>query len=305
MKIKTKALNLIYRFAAIMMVLCIIPSGAFASENKPAFTPAESITDENYADVQAEMLDLISEQIAELQSFYTNVSEASDESELQEVLSSHMPANGCGTDGNLGPGGMSRGFGGMPGLFGFVQVETMTDDNYTDVQAEMVDFLANMTEMLETEQTNLTEAGEENRAEELGERIADLKTLSGEISAASSAAELQDVVFTYIQTQAVDSLEMKIEHFEEMASDSNNMTDENMSEEISSRVTELTTLIEEIKGAESLEDLMEVMSSSQGMPGMGVGGPMQHGGCCPIPPFEAQDNSTDDSDEDSTDDGTE
>ena len=92
MKIKTKALHSIYRFAAVMLVLCTLTSGAFASENKPAFTPAENITDENFADVQSEMLESINDQIAELQSFYTNVSEASDASELQEVLSSNKPA---------------------------------------------------------------------------------------------------------------------------------------------------------------------------------------------------------------------
>jgi len=67
MKIKTKTLNSICRFSAVMLVLCILPSGAFASENKPAFTPSENITDENFADVQAGMLESISEQIAELQ----------------------------------------------------------------------------------------------------------------------------------------------------------------------------------------------------------------------------------------------
>ena len=114
MKINTKLFNSISRVAAVLMVFCIIPSGAFASENKPAFAPAENITDENYADVQADLLDSLSEQIAELQSFYTNVSEASDASELQEVLASQKPASGGGPDGmNMGPGGMNQGPGEM------------------------------------------------------------------------------------------------------------------------------------------------------------------------------------------------
>jgi hypothetical protein len=286
MKIKTKALHSIYRFAAVMLVLCTLTSGAFALENKPAFTPAENITDENFADVQSEMLESINDQIAELQSFYTNVSEASDASELQEVLSSNMPAHGCGPEGmNMGPGG-------MPGLFGFAQVENVTDENYTDVQAEMVDALGNMTEMLNSQLDNSTD---DNMTEMLNEQITELEALSSEISAASSADELQDVVFTYVQTQAVESIEMEVEHLEEMASDSENTTNENMSEDLSSRITELNALIEEINGAESLEDLMEIMSSSQGM---GVGGPMQHGGCgCPMGPGKMPENSTDNSTE--------
>jgi hypothetical protein len=290
MKLKTKVFNSISRFAAVMIVLCILPSGAFASENKPAFTHVENITDENFSDVQAEMLDSISEQIADLQSFYTNVSEASDASELQEVLSSRMPANEPEHDGmNMGPGG-------MPGLFGFAQVENVTDDNYTDVQAELVGTIGNMTDMLNSQLDNTTD---DNRTEMLTEQINGLETLSSEISEASSADELQDAVFTYVQTQTVDSLEMEIDHLEAMESNSENTSDENMSENLSSRITELTSLIEEINGAESLEDLMEIMSSSQsqrlsgqGNPGMDVGGPMQHGGCdCPMGPGKMPENN--------------
>lgn len=289
MKIKTKVLNSICRFAAVMIVLCILPSGAFASENKSAFTPAANITDENFDDVQAEMLDSISEKIAELQSFYTNVSEASDASELQEVLSS-MSAGGPDRM-NMGPGGMKHRSCGMPGLFDLAQVGNVTDDNYTEVQAAMVDSLGNMTDMLNDKLDNTTD---ENRTEMLDEQITELEDLSSEISAASSAEELQDVVFTYVQARAVDSLEMEIGHLEEMESESENTTDENMSEKLSSRITELNALIEEINGAESLEDLMEVMPSSKGMPGMGVRGPMHHGGFdCPMKPMPENDADND------------
>jgi len=280
MKIKTKALHSIYSFAAVMLVLCTLTSGAFASENNPAFTPAENITDENFADIQAEMLESISEQIADLQSFYTNVSEASDASELQEVLSINMQAHVCRPEGmNMGPGG-------MPGLFSFAQVENVTDDNYTDVQAEIVDAIGNMTEMLNSQ---LNDTTDENMTEMLNEQITELENLSSEISAASSAEELQNVVFTYVQTRAVESIEMEVEHLEEMAADSENTTDENITEGLSSRVTELNALIEEINGAESLEDLMEIMSSSQGM---------GFGGCgCPMAPGKIPENSVDNSTE--------
>lgn len=297
MKKKTTVFNPVCRIAAVLMVLCIIPSGAFASENSPAFAPAENITEENYADVQAEVLDSLSEQISELQSFYSNVSEASDASELQEVLSSQMPENGDGHDGDMGHGGMNQGTCGMSGFFGFTKVENVTDDNYTEVQAAIVDSLDNMTEMLNSQLDNTTD---ENMTERLNEQITELETLSSEVSEASSADELQDVVFTYVQTQAVDSLEMEIEHLEEIQSNSET-TDDNMSENVSSRITELNALLDDINGAESLEDLMEVMSSSQGTHGMGVGGSMQHGDCdCSMPPSEAQDSSTDDSTDDST-----
>lgn len=295
MKIKKRSLKSISRFAAVMIALCILPSGAFASENRSAFTPAENITEENFADVQAEMLDSISTQIVELQSFYTSVSEASDASELQEVLSS-MPANGCGPERmNMEPCGMNEGPGGMLWLSGFSKVESVTDENCTDVRAEMVDFLGNMTEILNDQ---LKDTDDENTIEILNEQITELETLSGEISEVSSAAGLQGVVFSYAQTQAIDSLKMEIGHLEEIESNSENATDENMIENLSSRVTELNSLIEEINGAESLEDLMEIMSSSQETPVMGIRVPMQHGDFnCPTGPGKMSENSAENSTE--------
>jgi hypothetical protein len=322
MRINLKSISL---FAVMLMVLCIIPSGTFASENNAPgqICPADNITEENFTNTQANILDSISERIAELQSFYTNVSEASNASDLQEVLSSHRPE--CrGHDGmnmecrgpdemNIGSCETHMGPGGMQGLFDLDMVENVTDENFTDVQTEIVASLGNMTTMLETKQTNLTEAGEDERAAELGERISDLQNLSTDVSAASTATELQEVVFTYMQTRAVSSLEKEIEHLEAKVSESENTSDSNMSDELNSRITEISAMIEDVNGAESLAALKEIMSSSRGMPGMesGMGSrecPMHHGGyggCdCPID-FPDQDNSTDNSTDNNTDNSTE
>lgn len=106
----TKSLKSISRFATVLMVLCILPSGAYAAENSQKFVPAQNITEENFTDVQADILDSTSEQIANLQSFYTNVSETSNASELQKVLLNQAQANGCGPDGkHRGPEGMNQG----------------------------------------------------------------------------------------------------------------------------------------------------------------------------------------------------
>lgn len=54
------------------------------------------------------MLDFIIEQIAELQKFYTNVSETFNASELQEVLSNNAPANECKPDKMNRPGEINK-----------------------------------------------------------------------------------------------------------------------------------------------------------------------------------------------------
>ena len=301
-----KALKSISCVAMVLIVLSIIPSEAFASENStlsnstdpgydPKFCPAGNITDGNFTEVQTNILNSISKKITELQSFYSDVNKVSNASDLQKILSSHRQTNECmGLDErHKGPDEMNNRSRRMPELFGLNQVENVTDANYTDLQTEITDSLGNMTKMLETEQTRLKEAGEDNRAKELGERITDLQNLSNNVSEASTAAELQKVVFTYTKTKAVNSLENKVEHLQVKVSESKNTSDE-----ISSRITELNGLIEDINGAKSLGDLKDIMSSSREMPGMGRDNPMHHGNCdCPIDPSRTQDNSTDNSTE--------
>ncbi|AKB53759.1 hypothetical protein MSBRM_0761 [Methanosarcina barkeri MS] len=306
----TKSLKSISRFATVLMVLCILPSGAYAAENSQKFVPAQNITEENFTDVQADILDSTSEQIANLQSFYTNVSETSNASELQKVLLNQAQANGCGPDGkHRGPEGMNQGPCGMPGLFNLDQVANVTDDNYTDVQTDIVSSIGNMTEMLNKQLENNTD---ENRTEMINEQITELEDLSTNVSAASSATELQEVVLTHMKTQAVDSIEKEIEHIQAKVSESENITDdsgENVTE-LNDKITELTTLMDNINATESLEDLKEIMSSSQGMPGMGHGmdhgmdhgmcpdqNPMQRGGNFSMCPGRITENSTDNSTE--------
>ena len=293
----TKLLKSISSLAMVLIVLSIVPSGALASENgnqanltDPMYglraDPARNITEENFIVVQANILDSINKKITELQNLYSEVSKASNASDLQKVLFNHRQAHeGIGLGGrHMGPGGMNQGHCRIPELFVLNQVENVTDANYTDVQTEITDSLGNMTEMLEAKQTRLKEAGEDDRAEELGKRITDLQNLSTNVSEASTAAELQDVVLTYMKTQAVDSLEKEVEHLQVKVNESENTINGNTSNKINSRIKELTSLREDFNGAKSLRDLKEIMASSRGIPVIRRG-PMHHGGCgCPCRP---------------------
>jgi hypothetical protein len=152
---RIKLLTSIMRIVGVLMIVSIIPSCAFASENNSPnqisdmrLEPISNLTAENFANVQTSILDSISKQITELQSFYTNVSEASNATELKEVLSSHRPSNEF-----MGPGEMNMGPGHMPmgpiemNGFNLDTVANVTDDNFTDVQKEIVDSLGNTTEL--------------------------------------------------------------------------------------------------------------------------------------------------------------
>ncbi|WP_269850702.1 hypothetical protein [Methanosarcina horonobensis] len=196
---KKQAVKSVTSFAVALIVLSIISSGAFALENGTdanqanavnengfgevmpggmrhggtgpdgmrgmGIGPAVNITEENFTEIQTEMLSSITEKIAELQSRYNNVSEASTAEELQEVLLAERQANAK----VAGPGKMNGFPGEMCGPFIF-EVENLTEENFTDVQTELLTSLQSMTENLEEIQTRVTEAGEEDRAEELNEK---------------------------------------------------------------------------------------------------------------------------------------
>lgn len=251
--------------------------------------PAVNITEENFTEIQTEMLSSINWKIAELQSRYNNVSEASTAEELQEVLLAERQANAK----VAGPGKMNGFPGEMCGPFIF-EVENLTEENFTDVQTELLTSLQSMTENLEEIQTRVTEAGEEDRAEELNEKIVELQNLYAEVSEASTAAELKGVMFSYLQTQTITSLEKKIEFLNSRTTTDGNETDE---QQLEDRIEELTALIADIEGAESLTELREIMSSEMkfGNRPMREGkGPMQHGDRENMPwrPDSLQNNST-------------
>ncbi len=269
-----KTLKLISRFAMVLMILSIVPTGAFASENATLENstdliygpgscpscPAGNISEENYTEVQADMLDSISKRITELQNLYIEISKVSNASDFQTVLSRKRQANeSMENDGrNVEPDEMQtetdEGH-----EFCHILLENITDENFTDVQAVILDSLQNMTERAEAAQTRFTEAGDSSKAEEINEKITEIQDLYTEVSEASTAAELKEVLLTHEQAKAIDSVEEKIELLKARVNESENASDE----QLNSSITELTALMEDIKGAESFDELKKIMHSSR------------------------------------------
>jgi len=97
---RIKLLSSIMRILGVLMIVSIIPLCAFASENNSSnhisdvrFGPVGNVTAENFDSVHSSILDLISKQISELQNFYKNVSDASNATELKEVLANRRLEN--------------------------------------------------------------------------------------------------------------------------------------------------------------------------------------------------------------------
>lgn len=267
-----KTLKLISRFAIGLIILSIIPSGAFASENENLKNltdliydpgscpscPAGNISEENFTEVQADMLDSISKRITELQNLYSEVSKVSNASDLQNVLSRKRQEKEDleNDERNIEPDEMQM-ESDEGNEFCHILLENITDENFTSVQAVILDSLQNMTEEAEATQTRLTEAGESGKVEELNEKITEIRDLYTEVSEVSTAAELKEVLLTYEQAKALDSVEEKIDLLKARVNESENTSDE----QLNNRITELTTLIEDIKGAESFDELKKIMHS--------------------------------------------
>lgn len=136
--------------------------GVFASENEnlinltdliydpgscPSY-PARNIDEENFTDIQADMLDSVSKRITELQTLYNEVSKVSNASDLQMVLSRNRQANeSMENDGrHIEPDEMQTEIDGKYG-FCLILLENITEENFTDVKAVIMDSLQNMTEI--------------------------------------------------------------------------------------------------------------------------------------------------------------
>ncbi|AKB81109.1 hypothetical protein MSBR3_0531 [Methanosarcina barkeri 3] len=117
------------------------------------FYPARNIDEENFTDIQADMLDSTSKRITEPQTLYSEVGKVSNASDLQKVLSGNRQANKSMENNgrHIEPDEMQTEIDGKYG-FCLILFENITEENFTDVKAVIMDSLQNMTEMTETAQ---------------------------------------------------------------------------------------------------------------------------------------------------------
>lgn len=114
------------------------------------------------------------------------------------------------------------------GKYGFclILLENITEENFTDVRAVIMDSLQNMTEITETAQTRLTESCEGSKAEELNEKITETRDLYTEVNESSTAAELKEILLNHEQTKVLNSVGEKIELLKSRVNKSENASDQ-------------------------------------------------------------------------------
>lgn len=245
----------------MFIVLGIAPSFAFALENSHMENGMYgNVTSGNFTVMKAMELDSLSKQISMLQGIYANVSNASNASELQQAMCTHMMmlspnTQMCVNRMNIGAG------------INLATVANVTDANFTDVQARLLGSIQNMTAALQNQQ-NCSEANNNSYMNaQIGDRIANLQNLSDQVNSTTNATELQGVVLTFAQTQLINSIGMKITKLRQIENNMNaNETNMVM---LDYKIANLTALEGNINNTTSIGGLMTIMSSFHPMLGMG------------------------------------
>jgi hypothetical protein len=267
MSMGIKISRVISCFLMMFIVLGIAPSFAFALENSHIENGMYgNVTSGNFTVMKAMELDSLSKQISILQGIYANVSNASNASELQQAMFTHMMMLSpypqmCVNRTNIGAG------------FNLATVANVTDANFTDVQAGLLGSIQNVTAILKNQQ-NLSEANNNsNMTAKIGDRIANLQNLSNQVNSTTNATELQGVVLTFAQTQLTNSIGMKITKLQQIENNMN-ANDTNMAM-LDYKIANLTALRGNINNTTSIGGLMAIMSSFHPMLGI-EDRPMMH-----------------------------
>jgi len=227
---KTNSVKSIARFAVVLMVLSIIPSGAFAAEDE----------------ISADEMTRAGPGI------------------MMKGKMGHM-----GSEMGPGPTGMS-GMGMVPLEYAdedyFPEIQAAMLE-HLDRQIER---MSNMPEIPELEDLpegvdeEKAAAWAEARAKAHDEKLSELEDLKTEIGAAGSLDDLKAIAFSHAKDGVSDAIAREIEKFTKMQENIGEIENEDITEELlTSTIADLTALQEQVDSAEDREDLQEIRESVQ------------------------------------------
>jgi hypothetical protein len=233
LRMERRVLKFASYFISLIIILCIIPSGAFASRDEPQINSTvqinshsyswksgsgEDITEGNFNKTQINMLASINKQITQLQSLYMDIGKASNGSEVKKLLSSYKTAkfDQNYTEIYIGPVNIIISSGKEPGkMQTFIfRPENLTEENFKETRDKMLISIENIIQALEKQKADLKASGQESLAEELNTQIIKLQALHTNISKTSDASELKKVLSNYVQFQAAEDVEKEMKSFE-------------------------------------------------------------------------------------------
>ena len=230
-------MGLLYEIMSSIRNRCtsIIPSLAFAAENSHAPNHG-GFFNGDFATIKAKVLDFLNNEIVRLQDVSANVSTASNMSELKHALGRDRvmsKPNEMNIDGN----GCAFAVGGGLELSAIANVN---DTTFPTVKANLVNYLQNMTAMLQNQETKATDNNNTVRATQMAEKITVLQNLTTQINMTTDAAGLQDVALTFMQGQYDGAIKKQIAQLQNRE---NLTTDVNVTTNINTKIENLNTLV--------------------------------------------------------------
>jgi hypothetical protein len=225
---KTNSVKSIARFAVVLMVLSIIPSGAFAAEDEIS---ADEMTRAGPGNMMKERMGQMGSEMAP------------------------------------GPAGMA-GMGMVPLDYADDEYFSDIKEAMLERLDQQIERMSNMPEMPETDDLPVgvdeekAAARAEARAEANAEKLAGLETLYSEIEDAESLDDLKAIALSQAKEGVSDAIEKEIGKFTKMQENIGEIENEDITEELlASTIADLTALQEQVNGAEDREDLQEIGES--------------------------------------------
>jgi hypothetical protein len=240
----TKSIKSIACFAVILMTLSIIPSGAFAADNR-------TVTNDAAGNGTREM-------------------------KCPKMMGGEIGPGENGTHGmpGMGPGGFDGDC-----MIDLATLEDADEDNFSEIQAEILEQLSNQIERMsnlpempempenitnEDVDNEALEAMAEARSEAQAEKLDELNSLYDEIENAGSLDELKVIILSQETEKMSDSIDRQIEKLENMMENLDSNQNENVTEELlEETIGDLQDLQEQLSSVESSEDLKEIREALQ------------------------------------------
>ncbi|MCQ1534930.1 hypothetical protein FTO70_04340 [Methanosarcina sp. KYL-1] len=240
----TKSVKSIARFAVVLMVLSIIPSGAFAADDG---TSADD----------------------------TAAADGTNNMRFEKM----MRGMGPGADGGRGMPGMGPAGISGKGMIGTVALEYADEDYFPEIQAAMLECLGQQIERMNDQpempeekelpegvDEEAAEARAEARAEAQAERLAELNALYDEIEGAGNLDDLKAIAFSHAKEGMSDAIDREIGRFETMTENLDSIENENITKELlAETIEDLQALQEQVDSAEDSEALMSIGEALRGI----------------------------------------
>jgi hypothetical protein len=255
----------------IILIATIMPAVVLASSDNSRDNNKSDLFAGNFTDVKAKVLDMINKQIATLQGTSTNVTAATNMTELRKAMKGDRGNHGmkkmCNTEETCNteeicntdrPHDVVIGSG-----FNIETIINANDTTFSTVKTNLVETLQNITTILDNQKTTAAENNNTAKVTQITEMLDATQELSTKVNDSTTTADLQDAVLIFLKSQIDNSIDNRIVIIQDME----NNTTANTTK-LDDQIANLNAIKTSIDNATTLSDLKIIMDDNR-MPLMG------------------------------------